>query len=95
MAISYTPVDIRGEAIEPILEEVLFANKTIADGYVTFNDNIKAGSIFTEAGIDDTNQERFELICLHMYLILNRIKANKVLSQKLFDFFFQDFIRQI
>ena len=49
MAISYTPVDIRGEAIEPILEEVLFANKTIADGYVTFNDNIKAGSIFTNA----------------------------------------------
>ena len=56
MAISYTPVDIRGEAIEPILEEVLFANKTIADGYVTFNDNIKAGSIFTEAGIDVTAQ---------------------------------------
>jgi hypothetical protein len=37
MAISYTSVDIRGKAVEPILEEVLFANKTIADGYVTFN----------------------------------------------------------
>ena len=31
MAISYTPVDIRGVAVEPILEEVLFANKTIAE----------------------------------------------------------------
>ena len=56
MAISYTPVDIRGVAVEPILEEVLFANKTIADGYVTFNDNIKAGTIFTEAGVDVTAQ---------------------------------------
>lgn len=46
MAISYsTAVDIRGVAVEPILEEVLFANKTIADGYVTFNTDIKAGTI--------------------------------------------------
>lgn len=56
MAISYTPVDIRGVAVEPILEEVLFANKTIADGYVTFNTDIKAGTIFTEAGVDVTAQ---------------------------------------
>jgi hypothetical protein len=56
MAISYTPVDIRGAAIEPILEEVLFANKTVADGYVTFNTDIKAGTIFTEAGVDVTAQ---------------------------------------
>lgn len=56
MAISYTPVDIRGVAVEPILEEVLFANKTVGEGYVTFNDNIKAGTIFTEAGVDVTAQ---------------------------------------
>jgi len=56
MAISYTSVDIRGKAVEPILEEVLFANKTIADGYVTFNTDIKAGTIFTEAGVDVTAQ---------------------------------------
>ena len=56
MAISYTPTDIRGKAVEPILEEVFFANKTISRGYVTFNDNIKAGTIFTEAGIDVTAQ---------------------------------------
>jgi hypothetical protein len=56
MAISYTSVDIRGKAVEPILEEVLFANKTIADGYVTFNSDIKAGTIFTEASVDVTAQ---------------------------------------
>ena len=51
MAISYTSVDIRGKAVEPILEEVLFANKTISEGYVTFNSDIKAGTIFTEANV--------------------------------------------
>lgn len=56
MAISYTGVDIRGKAVEPILEEVLFANKTIADNYVTFATDIKAGTIITEAGIDVTAQ---------------------------------------
>lgn len=57
MAISYgTAVDIRGVAVEPILEEVLFANKTISDGYVTFNTDIKAGTIFTEASVDVTAQ---------------------------------------
>ena len=56
MAISYTGVDIRGKAVEPILEEVLFANKTIADNYVTFATDIKAGTIITEAGVDVTAQ---------------------------------------
>ncbi len=55
MAISYTPVT-QPQIIEDILQEVMFANKTIADGYVTFNDNIKAGSIFTEAGVSVTAQ---------------------------------------
>jgi hypothetical protein len=56
MAISYTGIDIRGKAVEPILEEVLFANKTIADNYVTFATDIKAGTIITEAGVDVTAQ---------------------------------------
>ena len=56
MAISYTSVDIRGKAVEPILEEVLFANKTISDNYVTFATDVKAGTIFTEAGVDVTAQ---------------------------------------
>jgi hypothetical protein len=56
MAISYTSVDIRGKATEPILEEVLFANKTVSEGYVTFATDIKAGTIITEAGVDVTAQ---------------------------------------
>jgi hypothetical protein len=56
MALTYAPLDIRGVAVSPILEQVFFANKTIADGLVTFNDNIKAGTIFTEAGLSVTAQ---------------------------------------
>ena len=56
MAINYTSVDIRGKAAEPILEEVLFANKTVSEGYVTFATDIKAGTIITEAGVDVTAQ---------------------------------------
>lgn len=56
MAISATIVDIRGVAVESILEEVLFANKTISEGYVTFNTDIKAGTIFTEANVAVTAQ---------------------------------------
>jgi hypothetical protein len=56
MAIAITAVDIRGEAVEPILQEILFENKTIKDGYVAFNTDIKAGSILTEASVDVTAQ---------------------------------------
>ena len=56
MAISNTGVDIRGKAIEPILAELYFANKTISDGYVEFNTDIKSGTIFTEAGVSVTAQ---------------------------------------
>lgn len=56
MAISLTGVDIRGKAAENILEEVLFANKTISDNYVTFETGVKAGTIITEAGMDVTAQ---------------------------------------
>jgi hypothetical protein len=56
MAIAGTLVDIRGEAVEPILTEILFENKTIKDGYVAFNSDIKANSILTEASVDVTAQ---------------------------------------
>lgn len=56
MALSYTPTDIRGKAVEPVLEQLFFLNKTVAKGYVTFNDQIKAGTVFTEAGVTVTAQ---------------------------------------
>lgn len=48
MAISATIVDIRGKAYEPIIEEILFENKTISDNLVAFETDVKAETIFTE-----------------------------------------------
>lgn len=56
MAISYTPVDIRGHAVEPIIAEILYANKTISKGYVVFNENIKANTIISEGSVSVTAQ---------------------------------------
>lgn len=56
MAISYNVVDIRGVAAEPIMEELLFENDTIAKDLVTFNEDVKAEAIFTEASATATLQ---------------------------------------
>lgn len=50
---------------------------------------------YTIVGIDDTQQGRFEVICLHMYMVLSRMKAHKEQSQKLFDYFFLDMDRTL
>jgi hypothetical protein len=57
MPIAYTSVDIRGVAAEPITEEILFENQTIANGLVTFETDVKAETIFTEATATATLQE--------------------------------------
>lgn len=56
MALNYTVVNYRGKAAEPILEELLFLNKTISEGLVTFDDQVKADTIFTEANTTATMQ---------------------------------------
>lgn len=48
MAISATIVDIRGKAVEPIIEQVLFANDTVNKNLVTLATDIKSDTIFTE-----------------------------------------------
>lgn len=48
MAISASIVDLRGKAYEPILEELLFENKTISENLVSFETDVKNESIFTE-----------------------------------------------
>ena len=48
MAISATIVDIRGKAFEPVITEILFQNKTVADNLVNFVEDVKANTIFTE-----------------------------------------------
>lgn len=57
MPITYNRVDIRGVAAEPIIEEILFENQTIAKGLVTFETDVKAETIFTEASATATFQE--------------------------------------
>ena len=48
MAINYTQVEIRGIAASPVIEEILFENKTLGEGYVTFEEEVKNEVIFTE-----------------------------------------------
>lgn len=56
MALTYNIVDYRGKAAEPIIEELLFENDTIAKGLVTFEEDVKAETIFTEATASATLQ---------------------------------------
>ena len=48
MAISATIVDLRGVAVQPIIEEILFANDTVNKNLVSLATDIKADTIFTE-----------------------------------------------
>lgn len=57
MAITSNSIDILGVAVEPILEEVLFQNNTLGKGLVTFEDDVKAETIFTEASASATMQQ--------------------------------------
>jgi cytochrome b pre-mRNA-processing protein 3 len=56
-------------------------------------------SFFTEGRIPDTVDGRFELICLHAFLYLRRLRreqpAAAALSQRFFDTMFADFDRSL
>lgn len=56
MAISYNVVDIRGVAVEPIIEELIFDNATVSEGLVTLETDVKAETIFTETTAGVTMQ---------------------------------------
>lgn len=56
MAIVSNSTDIKGVAAEPIIEEILFQNNTLNKGLVTFEDDVKAETIFTEADATATMQ---------------------------------------
>jgi len=57
----------------------------------------RAPVFFVGFGVPDTFDGRFELIALHGYLVLNRLKAERprtaALAQDLFDVMFADFDR--
>ncbi|MCP6689703.1 hypothetical protein NL530_28740, partial [Klebsiella pneumoniae] len=46
----------RGVAVEPIAAAIIYENKTISEGYVTFEEDVKAETIFTEADATATMQ---------------------------------------
>lgn len=48
MAISATIVDLRGSAVTPIIEEIIFSNDTVNKNLVSLATDIKSDSIFTE-----------------------------------------------
>lgn len=48
MSLTYSPSAIRGKAYEPIFEELLFQNKTISEGLVGFETDVKSETIFSE-----------------------------------------------
>lgn len=56
MAINYTVVDIRGVSASPVIEEILFENKTLSEGLVTFEEEVKNEVIFTEGSTTATMQ---------------------------------------
>lgn len=57
MAITSNSIEILGVAAEPIISEVLFQNNTLNQGLVTFEDDVKAETIFTEASATATMQQ--------------------------------------
>jgi cytochrome b pre-mRNA-processing protein 3 len=54
---------------------------------------------FTDCGVPDTVDGRFELICLHAFLYLHRVKRDRPrstpLGQRFFDEMFSDFDRSL
>src|ERR1051326_3832197 len=54
---------------------------------------------FTDCGVPDTVDGRFELICLHAFLYLHRLKREQkratALGQRFFDTMFADFDRSL
>lgn len=56
MALSYSPVAIRGKAVAPVFAELLSRNNTVSRGIVNFQEDIKASTIITEEGFSVTMQ---------------------------------------
>src|SRR5213595_377979 len=62
-------------------------------------DQARQPGFFTDIGVPDTIDGRFELICLHAFLFLHRLKREappaSQLGQRLFDAMFADFDRSL
>lgn len=74
--------------------------KTAADlAYRRVIEQSRAPGFFIAAGVPDTLDGRFELICLHAFLYLHRLKREQpgggLLGQRFFDTMFIDFDRSL
>jgi len=62
-------------------------------------DHARAPEFFTQCGVPDTIDGRFELICLHAFLLLHRIRgegsAADTFGQEFFDAMFADMDRSL
>jgi cytochrome b pre-mRNA-processing protein 3 len=60
--------------------------------YKAVTEQARQPVFYAEHGVPDTVDGRFEMIALHMFLVLHRLKADgkDVLAQQLFDIMFAD-----
>lgn len=81
----------------------LFADKTNSSAAARLYDAVVAQArmegFYARAGVPDTVDGRFELITLHAFIVLRRLKADyartKDLGQALFDYMFEDMDRSL
>lgn len=59
----------------------------------------RASTFYTDYGVPDTVDGRFDMICLHAFLVIRRLQAEggeaPALAQKLFDTMFKDMDRSL
>jgi len=63
--------------------------------YETIVEQAREPMFFIRFGVPDTFDGRFELVALHAFLVLNRLKRAAELAQALFDVMFADFDRAL
>src|SRR5437588_12345766 len=77
---------------DPVAEAATLAYRRVVD-------QARQHAFFAEGGVPDTLDGRFELICLHAFLFLHRLKREHpeaaALSQRFFDTMFADFDRSL
>jgi cytochrome b pre-mRNA-processing protein 3 len=77
---------------DPVHEAAVAAYRRVVD-------QARRPAFFTDCGVPDTVDGRFELICLHAFLYLHRLKRDQprsaALGQRFFDEMFADFDRSL
>lgn len=71
------------------------ASPAVAKLYQSIVAAARRPSFYTELGVPDTVDGRFDLIVLHICLLMRRLPENSSLRQPLFDLFFSDMDRNL